>query len=99
MAEKGVLLIEIGYWKVLTSMLRGGLDDVKGREIVRDSMIEMTTPAGRVSHAAGSGYANAAYNCIVSADLSHHQDWEYNNIVRKDIWAHLKACCSSRRED
>ncbi|KAI1208289.1 uncharacterized protein F4807DRAFT_158691 [Annulohypoxylon truncatum] len=93
----GVLLIEIGYWKVLPSMLRGGVGAVKDRETVRESILEIAAPNGRLSHATGAYYASAAYSCLESAGWRRHQGWEYHDIIRSKIWAPLNASCSTRR--
>ncbi|KAI1503801.1 hypothetical protein F5X99DRAFT_406800 [Biscogniauxia marginata] len=95
----GILLIEIGLWKVLPSMLRGGIRAVKDPEPIRNSIVEMTAPAGRLSHAVGADYASATRNCIESAGLRQYRDWEYHDIVRSKIRAPLRACCSAQRAD
>ena len=81
--EQGLLIMEIGFWKTLPSVDPKGFGSVGKPEKLRDRLLGILH--AKLSHFAGSNYANAAKFCIERRDWNQYENWEAQSMVRRGV--------------
>ena len=91
---KGILLLEIGCWKLLKNFDSTGrnFEHIKGpenlRKLLLGSMLDKT------AHAAGTKYASAIRFCLEKRRWDDLEEWQVQKMMRQMVLEPLKACCS-----
>ena len=91
---KGILLVEVGCWKLLKNMDSKGrtLEHSKGPENLR--MLLLGSILDRIAHAAGTKYASAIRFCLEKRRWGDLEEWQVQKMMRQMVLEPLKACCS-----
>ena len=91
---KGILLLEIGCWRLLRNMDRkgGNFEHIKNPENLR--MLLLGSVLDRTAHAAGTKYASAIRFCLEKRRWDDLEDWQVQKMMRQMVLEPLKACCS-----
>lgn len=91
---KGILLLEVGCWRLLKKMDRKGRDfeNIKNPEDLR--MLLLGSILDRTAHAVGTKYASAIRFCLEKRQWGDLEEWQVQKMMRQMVLEPLKACCS-----
>ena len=89
---KGILLLEVGCWKLLKSMDRRNFEHIKHPEDLR--MLLLGGILERTAHVAGTRYASAIRFCLEKRRWSDLEEWQVQKMMRQMVLEPIKACCS-----
>lgn len=88
---EGILLLEVGCWKLLGKMgIRG--KDFKNPEDLRALLLGSILD--KTAHAAGTQFASAIRFCLEKRRWSDLEEWEVQKMMRQRVLEPLRACCS-----
>lgn len=92
---KGILLLEVGCWKLLKEsedkreIFENIIDPEHLRTLLLGSSLDKTT------HMAGTRFASAIRFCLEKRRWSDLEEWQVQKMMRQSVLEPLKACCSS----
>ncbi|CAG8978971.1 hypothetical protein HYALB_00012254 [Hymenoscyphus albidus] len=87
----GILLVEIACWKTLPSMdsKRSNFDHIQNPEKLMSFLLRVADE--KVSHAAGTEYAEGLRSCRNSREWKQYENWQFQNLVRDKVLRPLRA--------
>ena len=91
---KGILLLEVGCWRLLKNMDSKGtsLEQIKDPENLRK--LFLGSILDRTAHAAGTKYASAVRFCLEKRRWGDLEEWQVQKMMRQMVLEPLRACCS-----
>jgi hypothetical protein len=91
--SKGILLLEIGCWKSLSSMdpKHADFESTSDPKVLQKFLLN--TASGRLQHAAGTKYADAIRVCFDNLKTSDYEDWQLQRLIREKVWNPLREGC------
>ena len=93
---KGILLMEIGCWRLLKKMgsksKREDLENIKDPEHLRTLLLGSTLD--KTAHLAGTRFASTIRFCLEKRRWSDLEEWQAQKMMRQSVLEPLKACCS-----
>lgn len=96
--RKGVLLLEIGSWKLLPRLFPG--NDAPDRKAFERSKLRdpenfrrflLQLVESMIAHAVGWSYAHAVASCLKERDWNAYDDWGMQDVVRQEVLAGLQG--------
>lgn len=93
MSDQGLLLVEIGRWKLLGDIRMDSkgtkTTTVKKPEYLRDFLLRANL--AHISHSAGTQCAEAVKVCLERRSWTGLEDWQYQRVIRNEVLARLKG--------
>ena len=89
--HKGILLLEVGCWRLLKKMSSRG-KDFKNPEDLRALLLGSILD--KTAHAAGTQFASAIRFCLEKRRWSDLEEWEVQKMMRQRVLEPLRECCS-----
>ena len=91
---KGILLLEVGCWRLLKKMGSKGEDfeNIKNPENLRALLLGSILD--KTAHAAGTQFASAVRFCLEKRRWSDLEEWQVQKLMRQRVLEPLRACCS-----